>query len=65
MSEKQKVKYCHGDEIYVLWIDEIFDLAKVYFIKENRERVIGRKLITNKPCIEETLNINTLAGGIK
>jgi hypothetical protein len=64
MEEKQKVKYCLEDEIYVLWIDEIFDLAKVYFIKEDKERVIGLKLITNKPCIEKTLSISTLAGGI-
>lgn len=65
MEEKQKVKYCLKDEIYVLWIDEIFDLAKVYFIKEDKERVIGLKLITDKPCIEKTLSISALAGGFK
>lgn len=65
MNKKQKVKYCLNDEIYVLWIDEIFDLAKVYFIAEDKERVIGLKLITDKPYIEKTLNISTLAGGFK
>lgn len=65
MDEKQKVKYCLNDEIYVLWIDEIFGLAKVYFIVEDKEKVISIQLITDKPYIEKTLNISTLIGGFK
>lgn len=58
-------KYCLNNRIRVLWIDKTFGLAKVLFIEEGIERIIGIGLITDKPYEQSTLSLSVLAGGIK
>ena len=58
-------RYCLKDKIEVLWIDETFGLAKVLFIEEGIERVIGLRLITDKPYKQNTLSLRVLTGGVK
>lgn len=58
-------KYCLNNRVNVLWVDKTFSLAKVFFIEEKIERVIGIGLITDKPYEQSTLSLNVLIGGIK
>ena len=58
-------KYCLNNRVNVLWVDKTFSLAKVFFIEEEIERVIGIGLITDKPYEQSTLSLNVLTGGIK
>ena len=65
MKMVDKEKYCLNNRIKVLWTDKTFGLAKVLFIEEGIERVIGIGLITDKPYGQSTLSLSVLAGGIK
>ena len=58
-------KYCLNNKINVLWVDKTFGLAKVVFIEEEIERIIGIGLITDKPYEQSTLSLSVLIGGIK
>ncbi|MDE6846105.1 MAG: hypothetical protein K2J99_10100 [Lachnospiraceae bacterium] len=58
-----KEKYCLNNGIR--WADKTFGLAKVLFIEEGIERIIGIGLITDKPYGQSTLSLSVLAGGIK
>lgn len=58
-------KYCLNNRIKVLWTDKAFGLAKVFFIEEGIERIIGIGLITDQPKEESTLSLKVLTGGIK
>lgn len=58
-------KYCLNNRIKVLWTDKTFGLAKVFFIEEGIERIIGIRLITDQPKEESTLSLSVLTGGIK
>lgn len=60
-----KEKYCLNNRIRVLWIDKTFGLAKVLFIEERKERIIGIGLITDQPNEQSTLSLSVLTGGIK
>ena len=55
-------KYCLNNRINVLWVDKIFGLAKVFFIEEGIERIIGIRLITDQPNGESTLSLGILMG---
>ena len=65
MKMIDKEKYCLTNRIRVLWTDKTFGLAKVLFIEEGIERIIGIGLITDKPYVQSTLSLSVLAGGIK
>lgn len=65
MNKNGSEKYCLDKEIRVVWIDMVFGLAKVWFVEEKVERLIGIKMITDKPYTETTLSINVLAGRIQ
>ena len=58
-------KYCLNNRVNVLWVDKTFSLAKVFFIEDGIERVIGIGLITDKPYVQSTLSLNVLTGGKK
>lgn len=60
-----KEKYCLNNRIRVLWTDKTFGLAKVLFIEEGIERIIGIGLISDQPNKQSTLSLGVLAGGIK
>lgn len=65
MKVVNKEKYCLNSRIRVLWIDKTFGLAKVLFIEEGIEKIIGIGLITDKLYEQSTLSLSVLAGGIK
>ena len=54
------LKYCLSQKIYVVWIDEVFGLAKVFFIEEGKEKIIGLGMITDMPVRESTLSVGLL-----
>ena len=58
-------KYCLNNRVNVLWVDNTFGLAKVFFIEEGIERIIGIGLITEQPKEESTLSLSVLTGGIR
>lgn len=60
-----KEKYCLNNRIRVLWTDKTFGLAKVLFIEEGIERIIGIGLISDQPNKQSTLSLGVLTGGIK
>lgn len=63
MEMNEPEKYCLHYRIKVLWVDKTFGLAKVFFLEEKLEKVIGVGLITDKPKTQNTLSINVLLGG--
>lgn len=56
-------KYCLNNKIKVLWVDKTFGLAKVSFIDEGIEKIVGIGLITDQPKEEYTLCLSILTGG--
>lgn len=58
-------KYCLNNKVKVLWVDQTFGLAKVFFIDEGKEKIVGIGLITDQPKEESTLSLSILTGGIK
>lgn len=65
MKKVDNGKYCLNNRIDILWIDKTFGLAKVLFIEEGVERIIGIGMITDKPCEQNTLSLGVLTGGLK
>ena len=65
MKMVDKGKYCLNNRIRVLWTDKTFGLAKVLFIEEGIERIIGIGLISDQPNEQSTLSLSVLTGGIK
>ena len=57
-------KYCLNNKVKVLWVDKTFGLAKVSFIDEGIEKIVGIGLITDQPKEEYTLCLSILTGGI-
>lgn len=65
MKKVGNEKYCLNNKINVLWVDKTFSLAKVLFINEGKERIIGVGLITDEPLEQYTINLSLLTGGIR
>lgn len=57
-------KYCLNNKVKVLWVDKTFGLAKVSFVDEGIEKIVGIGLITDRPREESTLCLSILTGGI-
>lgn len=57
-------KYCLGNKVKVIWIDKNFGLAKVSFIDEGIEKIVGIGLITDQPREETTVCLSILTGEI-
>ena len=57
-------KYCLNDKVKVLWIDKTFGLAKVFFISEKIERIVGVGLIADQPPKDNTICLSILTGRI-
>lgn len=57
-------KYCLNNKVNVLWVDKTFGLAKVSFIDEGIEKIVGIGLVTDQPKEECTLCLSILTGGI-
>lgn len=57
-------KYCLNNKVNVLWVDKTFGLAKVSFIDEGIEKIVGIGLVTDQPQEECTLCLSILTGGI-
>lgn len=55
-------KYCLNNKVKVLWVDKTFGLAKVFFVDEGIEKIVGIGLITNQPGEESTLCLSLLTG---
>ena len=56
-------KYCLNNKVKVLWVDKTFGLAKVSFVDEGIEKIVGIGLITEQPREESTLCLSILTEG--
>lgn len=54
--------YCLNNKVEILWVDKTFGVAKVYFVEEGIERIVGIGLIKDKLYQQSTLCLQLLMG---